>query len=107
MRKNILKHLLLFAFPFLILTSYAAQAEYKGDLFKNSCSSFSSNEDFMKQAGVFCVNQTHTRTCMRQARSYFKQCGYEGNFKELMQGVQEKLLVMLFITKSTDMAKHL
>ena len=90
-----------------LLFSLPVFAESAKSIFSNPCEKYRSSEDYVKSANLYCLNQSNSRACFREARSFFKSCNYEGNFKDISQEIQKKLLVMLLFSKSRDLAKSL
>lgn len=102
-----LKRIFFITLVFLFIYSNDVSAEQKIELFTRSCSDYTSAEEFVRQSNMYCLQQPRTRSCIREARNYFRQCKYEGDFKALSQEVHRKLLAVFLFSKPSELAKIL
>ena len=66
---------------------------------KVECSEHRSPERFVRDAVAFCLPKGNVN-CDRQAKRYFKGCGFEGNFEEMSAEVTRKLVLMLVLNRA-------
>lgn len=82
-------------------TSYAADrfaSEFR------ECSYYRSAHHFVREAVVLCVKQGAVTQCEREARKYYRQCGFTENFDILSRAIYSRMLLQIVVAKAPELS---
>ena len=89
-----------------ISLSVPVRAERQSAPFERACSSFSSGQEFVSKAVSFCLLHDQARRCERQAREYFEQCRFDGQYQRISERTHANLLMMVVLSKTSSATRE-
>lgn len=107
--KTSLKTLAVFtAIASVLLCTSAAQAERDDTIFARHCGYYHSARDFVQKASLYCIsksNRSETKSCVEQAKAYFQQCSYRGDYERISTEVHAGVLFMLVLAGAPEVSR--
>lgn len=80
-------------------------AEERDTPFNKRCNAFNTPKEFVKQSNLYCLRQSNSRRCEKQAASFFEKCEYAGDFRNLNQKANKQLLMLFVLSASPKMSE--
>jgi len=106
--RNLLLHSLsaiLIALLVLCISNPARAEGLYSDFFR-ACSSYDSAAQFVQESSLYCLKQARPETCEREAKLYFKNCGFDGKYSRLSSSVFQKVLMMFVLGKASPLVSY-
>ncbi len=97
--------------PILILIAlsllFIAERSYAAGRFAagfRECSYYRSAQHFVREATVFCVKQGNVALCEREAKKYFRQCGFRADYQVLSESAYSQILLAFVLVKTPELS---
>ena len=75
----------------------AAAAQPVDNPFTKACREYRTPADFVRQAGLHCLQQGGRRGCDSRSAAYFQECRFDGNYSTIAAKVHSELLLLVLI----------
>ena len=81
------------------------RAEDASNPFYKKCSDHASAKAYVSSASYFCVRQKDSKGCHKAAESYFRFCGFDGNFQALTRQAYTGMLFMFVVAHTPQVVE--
>ena len=100
------KMLIVASFGLIFLAAASPlRAESVSNPFYKSCSDHASAKAFVSSASYFCVRQKDSKGCHKAAETYFRYCGFDGNFQALTRQAYTGMLFMFVVAHAPQVVE--
>jgi hypothetical protein len=72
---------------------------------QRSCNSFASAREFVKESSYYCLRQQHQKRCEREARTFFEECRFDGDYERISARLHARMLFVFALATSGPVAE--
>ena len=87
--------ILLLAVSLLCGGSALAESATKPAPWERTCAAYDSGRPLIEQSVLYCLPKPEQKECETQAASFFRKCGFSGDFRRIAARVRARMLLVL------------
>jgi|GEM_PF-3103519 len=86
------------------LVSSFAEQDHEAP-WQRSCDSFASAREFVRESSSHCLRQQHQKRCEREARAFFEECRFDGDYERISARIHARMLFVFALATSGPVAE--